>query len=55
MFMGAPLSARVPVIMIVFGFGQTTIILTVFLLAVCIIVLDTRAGVRFAYCAAARQ
>lgn len=46
MFMSAPLSALVPVIMIVFGFGQTTIILTVFLFAVWIIVLDARAGVR---------
>lgn len=46
MFISAPLSALVPVIMVLFGLGDTTIILTVFLFAVWIIVLDTRAGVR---------
>lgn len=46
MFLSAPLTALVPVIMVLFGLGQTTIILTVVLFAVWIIVLDARAGVR---------
>ncbi len=45
-FLSAPLTALVPVLMILFGFGQTTIIVTVVLFAIWIIVLDTRAGVR---------
>ncbi len=45
-FVGAPLTALVPVIMILFGLGQTTIVVTVFLFAVWIIALDTQAGVR---------
>lgn len=46
MFLSAPLSALVPVIMVLFGLGQTTIVLTVVLFAIWIIVLDARAGVR---------
>ncbi len=46
LFVSAPLSALVPVLMILFGLGETTIVVTVFLFAVWIIVLDTRAGVR---------
>lgn len=46
MFLSAPLTALVPVIMVLFGLGQTTIILTVVLFAIWIIVLDARAGVR---------
>jgi NitT/TauT family transport system permease protein len=46
MFLSAPLTALVPVIMVIFGLGQTTIILTVVLFAIWIIVLDARAGVR---------
>ena len=45
-FSSAPLSALVPVLMILFGFGERTIIAAVFLFAIWIIVLDTRAGVR---------
>jgi NitT/TauT family transport system permease protein len=45
-FLSAPLTALVPVIMVLFGLGQTTIILTVILFGMWIIVLDTRAGVR---------
>jgi len=45
-FSSAPLSALVPVLMILFGFGEKTIIAAVFLFAIWIIVLDTRAGVR---------
>jgi NitT/TauT family transport system permease protein len=43
-FISAPLSAVVPVIMALFGFGETTIILTVVLFAIWIIILDSRAG-----------
>ncbi len=46
LFVSAPLSALVPVIMILFGMGEATIIVTVFMFAVWIIALDTRAGVR---------
>jgi NitT/TauT family transport system permease protein len=45
-FARAPLSALVPVLMILFGFGEKTIVASVFLFSVWIIVLDTRAGVR---------
>lgn len=45
-FASAPLSALVPVLMILFGFGERTIVASVFLFSVWIIVLDTRAGVR---------
>ena len=45
MFVSAPLSALVPVLMILFGIGETTIFVSVFLFAVWIIVLDSRAGV----------
>jgi NitT/TauT family transport system permease protein len=45
-FASAPLSALVPVLMILFGFGEKTIVASVFLFSVWIIVLDTRAGVR---------
>jgi NitT/TauT family transport system permease protein len=44
-FSSAPLSAIVPVLMILFGFGERTIVAAVFLFSVWIIVLDTRAGV----------
>jgi NitT/TauT family transport system permease protein len=46
MLTSAPLTAIVPVIMALFGFGETTIVLTVILFAVWIIVLDARAGAR---------
>ena len=44
-FLSAPLSALVPVIMILFGMGAPTVVVTVFMFAVWIIALDTRAGV----------
>jgi len=44
-FVAAPLSALVPVIMILFGLGTPTVVVTVFMFAVWIIALDTRAGV----------
>ncbi|MFM9974401.1 MAG: ABC transporter permease [Beijerinckiaceae bacterium] len=46
LFLSAPLSALVPVIMVLFGLGETTIVLTVVLFAMWIIVLNSRAGVR---------
>lgn len=46
LFVSAPLTALVPVIMILFGLGNTTIVVTVFLFAVWIIALDTQAGVK---------
>lgn len=45
-FVSAPLSALVPVLMILFGMGEATVIAAVFLFAVWIIALDTRAGIR---------
>lgn len=46
LFLSAPLTALVPVLMVIFGLGETTIVMTVVLFAVWIIVLDARAGVR---------
>lgn len=45
MFLSAPLTALVPVLMVLFGFGMKTIIITTTLFAVWIIVLNSRAGV----------
>ncbi len=45
-FVSAPLTALVPVLMILFGIGETTIVVSVFLFAVWIIALDTQAGVK---------
>ena len=42
----APLSSLVPVLMLLFGLGQVTIVVTVVLFAIWIIALDTYAGVR---------
>jgi NitT/TauT family transport system permease protein len=46
LFLSAPLSALVPVIMVLAGIGEVTIVLTVVLFAIWIIVLNARAGVR---------
>jgi NitT/TauT family transport system permease protein len=46
LFVSAPLTALVPVIMALFGFGEITIVLTVVLFAIWIIILDARAGSR---------
>jgi NitT/TauT family transport system permease protein len=46
LFLSAPLSALVPVIMVLFGLGETTIVLTIVLFAMWIITLNARAGVR---------
>src|SRR5690606_837637 len=45
-FESAPLTAIIPVLMAVLGFGQTTVIVTVFLFSVWVIALDTQVGVR---------
>jgi len=45
MFLSAPLTALVPVLMVLFGFGLKSIIITTALFAVWIIVLNSRAGV----------
>jgi NitT/TauT family transport system permease protein len=44
-FLSAPLTALVPVLMVLFGFGVKTIILTTTLFAIWIIILNARAGV----------
>lgn len=45
-FVSAPVSALVPILMAVVGIGETTVVLSVFLFAVFVIVLDTQVGVR---------
>jgi NitT/TauT family transport system permease protein len=45
-FVSAPVSALVPMLMAVVGIGETTVVVTVFLFAVFVIVLDTRVGVQ---------
>ena len=45
MFLSAPLTALVPVLMVLFGFGMKSIIITTVLFAIWIIVVNSRAGV----------
>ena len=45
MFLSAPLTALVPVLMVLFGFGMKAIIITTTLFAIWIIILNARAGV----------
>jgi NitT/TauT family transport system permease protein len=45
-FVSAPISALVPILMSVIGIGETTVIVTVFLFAVFVIILDTQVGIR---------
>ena len=45
-FVSAPLTAVVPVFMVILGIGQATVIASVFLFSIWAIVLDTRAGVK---------
>ena len=47
-FVSAPISALVPILMAVIGIGETTVVVTVFLFAVFVITLDTRVGVEHA-------
>jgi NitT/TauT family transport system permease protein len=45
-FLSAPLTALVPVLMVLFGFGLKSIIITTALFAIWIIILNARAGVK---------
>jgi NitT/TauT family transport system permease protein len=45
-FVSAPISALVPLLMAVVGIGETTVVVTVFLFAVFVIILDTQVGIR---------
>jgi NitT/TauT family transport system permease protein len=45
-FVSAPVSALVPILMAVIGIGETTVVVTVFLFAVFVIVLDVQVGVQ---------
>jgi NitT/TauT family transport system permease protein len=45
-FVSAPISALVPILMGVLGIGETTVVATVFLFAVFVIILDTQVGIR---------
>ena len=47
-FVSAPISALVPILMGVLGIGETTVVATVFLFAVFIIILDTQVGISMA-------
>ena len=44
-FVSAPISALVPLLMAVIGIGETTVVVTVFLFAVFVITLDTQVGI----------
>jgi NitT/TauT family transport system permease protein len=43
-FVSAPISALVPILMSIIGIGETTVVVTVFLFAVFVIILDTEVG-----------
>jgi NitT/TauT family transport system permease protein len=45
-FVSAPISALVPILMAVIGIGETTVVVTVFLFAVFVITLDTHVGIK---------
>jgi NitT/TauT family transport system permease protein len=45
-FISAPISAIVPILMAVIGIGENTVVVTVFLFAVFVIILDTQVGVK---------
>jgi len=47
-FVSAPISALVPILMVVLGIGETTVVVTVFLFAVFVIILDTQVGITHA-------
>ncbi|MEX0809613.1 MAG: ABC transporter permease subunit [Dongiaceae bacterium] len=44
-FLATPLTALVPALMVLFGFGMGTVIATVVLFSIWVIILDTRAGI----------
>jgi len=45
-FISAPISALVPILMAVVGIGETTVVVTVFLFAVFVIIIDTQVGIK---------
>jgi NitT/TauT family transport system permease protein len=45
-FVSAPISALVPILMSVIGIGEFTVVITVFLFAVFVIIIDTQVGMR---------
>lgn len=45
-FVSAPISALVPILMGVIGIGETTVVVTVFLFAIFVIIIDTQVGVQ---------
>ena len=45
-FISAPISALVPILMSVVGIGETTVVVTVFLFAVFVIIIDTQVGIK---------
>jgi NitT/TauT family transport system permease protein len=45
-FVSAPISALVPILMGVIGIGESTVVVTVFLFAVFVIILDTQVGTK---------
>jgi len=45
-FISAPITAIVPIIMVIFGIGTKTVVVTVFMFSVWPIILDTRAGAK---------
>lgn len=45
-FISAPISALVPILMAIIGIGESTVVVTVFLFAVFVIILDTQVGVK---------
>lgn len=45
-FVSAPISALVPVLMALIGIGENTVVVTVFLFAVFVIILDTQVGIK---------
>jgi NitT/TauT family transport system permease protein len=47
-FVSAPISALVPILMVLIGIGEATVVVTVFLFAVFVIILDTQVGVTHA-------
>jgi NitT/TauT family transport system permease protein len=47
-FVSAPISALVPILMVVIGIGESTVVVTVFLFAVFVITLDTQVGIMHA-------
>jgi NitT/TauT family transport system permease protein len=45
-FVSAPISALVPILMALIGIGENTVVVTVFLFAVFVIILDTQVGMK---------